>query len=327
MKPSILLTLLLAAAVGLPPAKADVLGRGFTGHEHLPWFGLINMNARLYDPQVGQFLSPDPVIQMPDNSQNLNRYSYCLNNPLTAVDENGQFIIPLINALFESIVNLCSHGFNVSQYNWHKTRNSWNIDMSMFKGSFWQVVGKWTWGLHNSLVGYHTAQAINSFNFTNSVQISEMEGMLAISNVTGGNKAFTIGHFSFGPEGYRADWRDHLFVHEYGHFIQSLRLGPAYFSAVAIPSVMSAAFTSRLSGMDHNERWFETWASKLGGKYFDKKYGKDAKGYVKGMPYFEYDAFRNNKKPTTYENPRNPYYNYGKFPTSKKKLTIWDFIL
>ncbi len=29
-----------------------VNNRGFTGHEHLPWFGLVNMNARLYDPDV-----------------------------------------------------------------------------------------------------------------------------------------------------------------------------------------------------------------------------------------------------------------------------------
>ena len=42
-----------------------MLGRGYTGHEHLPWFGLINMNARLYDPAVHRFLSPDPEVQLP----------------------------------------------------------------------------------------------------------------------------------------------------------------------------------------------------------------------------------------------------------------------
>ena len=35
-------------------------GRGFTAHESLPWFNLVNMNGRLYDPLVGRFLSPDP---------------------------------------------------------------------------------------------------------------------------------------------------------------------------------------------------------------------------------------------------------------------------
>ena len=33
--------------------------RGFTGHEHLDGLGLIHMNARLYDPEIGRFLSPD----------------------------------------------------------------------------------------------------------------------------------------------------------------------------------------------------------------------------------------------------------------------------
>ncbi len=47
------------------------LGRGYTGHEHLLLFGLVNMNARLYDPVLGRFLSPDPYVQMPDNLQNL----------------------------------------------------------------------------------------------------------------------------------------------------------------------------------------------------------------------------------------------------------------
>ncbi|MBR3987159.1 MAG: hypothetical protein IKK04_08395 [Bacteroidales bacterium] len=28
--------------------------RGFTGHEHYDRFGIINMNARLYDPVLGR---------------------------------------------------------------------------------------------------------------------------------------------------------------------------------------------------------------------------------------------------------------------------------
>ncbi len=64
-------------------------GRGFTGHEHLPWFKMINMNGRLYDPLTGQFLSPDPYVQNPSLTQSLNRYLYCLNNPLKYTDPSG----------------------------------------------------------------------------------------------------------------------------------------------------------------------------------------------------------------------------------------------
>ena len=60
------------------------LGRGYTGHEHLTVFGLINMNARLYDPALGRFLSPDPYVQAPDFSQNFNRHYYYVNNLLMA---------------------------------------------------------------------------------------------------------------------------------------------------------------------------------------------------------------------------------------------------
>jgi len=74
-------------AVGAEPIL--FLARGYTGHEHLAVFGLINMNARLYDPALGRFLSPDPYVQSPDNSQNFNRYSYCLNNPLRYSDPTG----------------------------------------------------------------------------------------------------------------------------------------------------------------------------------------------------------------------------------------------
>jgi RHS repeat-associated protein len=57
-------------------------GRGFTGHEHLAEFSLINMNGRVYDPILGRFLSPDPYVQSPAYPNNYNRYAYALNNPL-----------------------------------------------------------------------------------------------------------------------------------------------------------------------------------------------------------------------------------------------------
>ncbi len=88
-----------------------MLGRGYTGHEHLPRFGLINMNARLYDPVLGRFLSPDPFVQMPYMTQNFNRYSYALNNPMVYVDENGEFFWAAvgIGALIGGVVNVAIH--------------------------------------------------------------------------------------------------------------------------------------------------------------------------------------------------------------------------
>ena len=56
-------------------------------------FGLINMNARLYDPVIGRFLSPDPYVPDPDFSLDYNRYMYARNNPLIYTDPDGEFIL------------------------------------------------------------------------------------------------------------------------------------------------------------------------------------------------------------------------------------------
>jgi hypothetical protein len=47
------------------------------------------MNGRMYDYQLGRFLSVDPVIQLPTNSQSLNPYSYIMNNPLSGMEPSG----------------------------------------------------------------------------------------------------------------------------------------------------------------------------------------------------------------------------------------------
>ena len=96
-------------AVGSEPTL--FLGRGYTGHEHLTAFGLINMNARLYDPAVGRFLSPDPYVQMPDFTQNFNRYSYCLNNPLIYTDPDGEIVWWIIYGVF-----FTEPGYEIQKY-------------------------------------------------------------------------------------------------------------------------------------------------------------------------------------------------------------------
>ncbi|GGJ06219.1 hypothetical protein GCM10007978_49790 [Shewanella hanedai] len=65
------------------------VSRGFTDHEHLADQELIHMNGRVYDYNVGRFLSVDPFLQFPENSQSANPYSYILNNPMSGVDPTG----------------------------------------------------------------------------------------------------------------------------------------------------------------------------------------------------------------------------------------------
>jgi len=67
-----------------------MFGRGYTGHEHLNQFGLINMNARLYDPLLARFMAPDPQVSSPEASNGYNRYMYALDNPMMYTDINGE---------------------------------------------------------------------------------------------------------------------------------------------------------------------------------------------------------------------------------------------
>ncbi|RNC63252.1 RHS repeat domain-containing protein, partial [Proteiniphilum sp. X52] len=100
----------VAYAPGSEPAL--FFGRGYTGHEHLPWFGVINMNARLYDPALGRFLSPDPHVQNPFMTQHYNRYTYAMNNPLVYIDQDGEiawFIPILIGGALFGTGNVAAH--------------------------------------------------------------------------------------------------------------------------------------------------------------------------------------------------------------------------
>ncbi|MDM8160143.1 RHS repeat-associated core domain-containing protein [Labilibaculum sp. K2S] len=101
-----------------------LINRGYTMHEHMNGFGLINMSrpkgeheqelrvtlGRVYDPKVGRFLSPDPVLQDAGNTQNMNRYSYCLNNPLKYTDPSGYISVAAAKSVDSPFVNANWYG-------------------------------------------------------------------------------------------------------------------------------------------------------------------------------------------------------------------------
>jgi RHS repeat-associated protein len=89
--------------------------RGYTGHEHIDVFGVINMNGRVYDPMTAAFFSPDPFVQSAGDWMNYNRYTYCMNNPFRYTDPSGNFWEYLVSMIVMT-------GFNylnaVAQNNW-----------------------------------------------------------------------------------------------------------------------------------------------------------------------------------------------------------------
>ncbi|MGR6872725.1 RHS repeat domain-containing protein [Pseudomonas sp. HK3] len=63
---------------------------GFTGHVQDKTLDLNYMQARWYNPELGRFLSIDPVGYEDGNTHSFNRYSYANNNPYKYVDPDGQ---------------------------------------------------------------------------------------------------------------------------------------------------------------------------------------------------------------------------------------------
>jgi len=59
----------------------------YTGQEHDRNSNLFYYNARFYDPELAQFISPDPILSK--SAIRLNRYRYTRNNPLVYVDPTG----------------------------------------------------------------------------------------------------------------------------------------------------------------------------------------------------------------------------------------------
>jgi len=80
---------LTSAALDLLLEGESTTQRGFTDHEHLDRTGFIHMTGRVYDPRLGRFVQPDPIIQAPAFSQSYNRYAYVFNDPLSLADPSG----------------------------------------------------------------------------------------------------------------------------------------------------------------------------------------------------------------------------------------------
>ena len=188
-------------AVGSEPSL--YLGRGYTGHEHLPMFGLVNMNARLYDPVLGRFLAPDPYVQASDFSQSYNRYGYCMNNPMKYVDEDGEFLHIVIGAILGGGANLFS--------NWNHIDGFWQGLTSFVTGAAAGAVTAATGGTGASIWGIAGIAAASSSitSGVNSIIAQTGKNFSGFSNVNWGGVGISsvvggVAGFAGGAAGYAA---------------------------------------------------------------------------------------------------------------------------
>lgn len=73
--------------------------RGYTSHENVAEVGLINMNARHFDPVTARFVSADSMVPGLDQPLAYNRYAYVSGNPVSYRDPSGHFFIGGIGIL------------------------------------------------------------------------------------------------------------------------------------------------------------------------------------------------------------------------------------
>jgi len=90
--------------------------------------GLYDYRARFYDPVLGRFIQPDPIVPEPGNPQALNRYAYVYNNPLRYTDPSGHVPVilvmmgigaatgALINYGVQVAANISQNGFTVQAF-------------------------------------------------------------------------------------------------------------------------------------------------------------------------------------------------------------------
>jgi len=75
---------------GEPTLDPPKDGPGYTGHVMDVATGLTYMQQRYYDPQIGRFLSVDPVGAVDNAGGNFNRYKYANSNPYRFTDPDGR---------------------------------------------------------------------------------------------------------------------------------------------------------------------------------------------------------------------------------------------
>jgi RHS repeat-associated protein len=332
-----------------------ITNRGYLAQEHLNDFGLINLNARLYDPVLARFMGVDPYVQAPDFTQAYNRYAYGLNNPLIYADPEGEawWVVPVILASIFAVGNTVAHAVredinNVGDFfkyfgqgaivgfaigcvwqfapliTWQgvgqgiQTAMTWYaygqaglgilgtvtgafndgwkgvgngakaflgnfyMDENNWLGGIWQGISRHTWEMPQSLVGHGYTQVRNTFGNVDRVDYFGGATFATKENSTDG-PAVSLGNYintniDHEITGNFDDYvlSNPMYMHEYGHTIDSRAFGISYLFAIGIPSIFSADGSTRVTGKPystHDIYWTELRANRRAEKYFKKYYG------------------------------------------------------
>jgi len=142
-------------------------------------FGNVISGARYYDPQLGRFIQPDRTAPNLGDPQSLNRYSYCRNNPLNAVDPSGNDPVEPSDPFGDD--QYAWTGFNSSASSWLQPGNTFTEqllqDWGLTTGG--SMADPWQQNLQD--VNGQIGQLTDLYNATPSGQIaSELWNMVPL---------------------------------------------------------------------------------------------------------------------------------------------------
>jgi hypothetical protein len=180
--------------------------------------------------------------------------------------------------------------FHGPQWGGWRFNNSLKILGGLFRTDenrdFWEnagmLVSRWTWEGIQTLGGYGYSSARNAFG--NVDRVDYLGGATFVTNEnTGEEWGVTLGNFinTNIEKEITEDFTDYvithpMYMHEYGHTIDSRIFGLSYLFAIGIPSLISANNSESLEKAPyttHRGYWTEIRANSWAAKYFEKYYG------------------------------------------------------
>jgi RHS repeat-associated protein len=248
------------------------LTRGFTGHEHIDDVELIHMNGRVYDPVIGRFLSADPFIQAPENTQSPNRYSYVFNNPLSYTDPSG--FLSFGDALKIAVIvgaTIVTGGAAAAAF-------------AGLGGLGAAVVG----GAVGGFVGGFTGAALNGANFSQAMQAGlngGLRGAISAGMFHGIGDAFAAGGM-FGELEGAAHYGAKVFAHGVGGGLREIMQPGGKFEHGFLSGAFTQAFSPGINKIDSTHKGINPYravaAAIVGGTAAELGGGKFANGAVTG---------------------------------------------
>lgn len=195
--------------------------RGYTMHEHLDGFALINMNGRVYDPALGRFLSPDPQLQAPGNWLNYNRYAYCLNNPLIYTDPTGEFFWAALPLMVKIGIGI---GAGLGAYSGYKIADAKGLSGLGMVG---YILGGAAIGGVSGYFGTTIAASGGFMANTSSILFSSTFNSLGMTSLSGGDIAPSVSvgfaSYNFGTGKLGHLWKKgNSFIENFGYFMGTM---------------------------------------------------------------------------------------------------------